>query len=265
MEKILNELEKFGFSKIDAQVYVAILKKPRTNGSQVSKEINIPRTSVYSSIRTLYEKGAIHLISGSNNTYIANNPVEFIKKLKVEYNNAANYLEETFATFESCSESNDFINLKGNNNATKKIKEMICSAKQEIYINTNYDLGLFYDELIDAKNRKVRIILFTFKKQEFEKFGISEYYYNPKFSSCVDDSEIKRTILVIDCNVAFIGSGTKDEDFFATYSHNKLFVKIISEHIHHDIYLYKLENSYGTEWYDKMKIETLHELSYKKD
>lgn len=264
MEKILFELEKFGFSKIDAQVYITIVKNPRINGSQVAKKINIPRTSVYSSIENLYQRGAIHLIPESSNTYVANDPVEFIKKLKEVYLASAEYLEKEFENFECCSEEGEFLNIKGDKNAVEKIKEIIKLSQKEVYMNTNYDLENFKSELEDAEKRGVRIILFSFRKQEFEKYHV-EVYYNPKIPCCHDNElEKKRVMIVGDCKVAFIGSGRKGEEYIATFSYNKLFVRIISEHIHHDIYLLGLEKEYGTNWYNKLKIGTMHEINFEK-
>lgn len=44
-----------------------------------------------------------------------------------------------------------------------------------------------------------------------------------------------------------------------TITGNKLFVKIMSEHIHNDIYLLKLRELYGREMYDKIHIDTAYE------
>ena len=33
MEEIIKELEKFSFSKLDAQVYLTIVKNPKINGN----------------------------------------------------------------------------------------------------------------------------------------------------------------------------------------------------------------------------------------
>ena len=256
MDKIMKELEKLGFSKIEALVYLTILENPKINGSQVAKKINCPRTTVYSGIEVLYKRGAITLIHETSNTYIANDPIEFIKKLKKEYIESAEFLEEEFKNFDNHKDKGEFYNLKGYKNTINKIKEMINSAQKEIYINTNYDLENFKIELQEAEKRKVRVILFTFQKQEFEQYPV-EAYYNPKFH-CSDDT--KRVMIVIDGQIAFIGSGKVDKEFFGSFSYNKLFIQIVSEHIHHDIYLLGLEKLYGIQWYDKIKLGTNHEL-----
>jgi len=220
----------------------------------------VPRTSVYAGIEVLYKKGAINLLSESTNIYIAKDPIEFIKKLKEEYLESANFLEKEFENIESFEEEGEFYNLKGYKNTIDQIKKMINLAQKEIYINTNYDLENFKIELKNAKERDVRIILFTFEEQDFEKYGI-EAYYNPKFITCGKNSlKTQRIMIVVDNNIAFIGNGKKENEFFGSFSCNKLFVQIISEHIHHDIYLFEIEKLYGTEWYKGIKLGTIHEL-----
>ena len=263
IEKIINELEKFSFSKLDAQVYVTIVKNPKINGSQVAKKINISRTSVYASIENLYKRGAIHLIPQTSNNYIAKNPVDFIKKLKKDYIDSADYLEKEFENFEIEEEEDSFYNLKGKKNILEKIKELIKEAKEEIYMSTNYDLEDFEKELKIAKDKGVRIILFTFRQQAFDKYPI-ETYYNDKFKDCKCCTDnIKRNMLVIDCHTALVGSGKDDGDYYASFSGNKLFVQVVSEHIHHDIYLLGMEKLYGADWYSKLKLGTLHEKGWK--
>lgn len=265
MEEIIKELEKFSFSKLDAQVYLTIVKNPKINGSQVAKKINISRTSVYASIENLYKRGAIHLIPQTTNNYIAKNPIDFIRKLKKEYIDSADYLEKEFENFEVEEDEGSFYNIKGKKNILEKIKELILEAKKEIYMSTNYDLDDFEKELKIAKKKGVRIILFTFREQEFNKYDL-EVYYNDKFKNCKCCTDnIKRNMLVIDCINAFVGSGRDESDYYASFSSNKLFVQVVSEHIHHDIYLLGLERLYGADWYAKLKLGTLHEDGFKSE
>ena len=63
---VIEELQKFGLTKIEAQVYYELLKFPNSNGSQISKRIETPRTSVYMALEKLYSTGFIHMIPGLN-------------------------------------------------------------------------------------------------------------------------------------------------------------------------------------------------------
>ena len=75
----------------------------------------------------------------------------FIKKIKEEYINSADYLEKEFENFEVEEDEGSFYNIKGKKNILGKIKELILEAKKEIYMSTNYDLDNFEKELKIAK------------------------------------------------------------------------------------------------------------------
>ncbi len=264
MEKIERELEKFGFSKIEAAVYIRLIKSPKQNGSQIAKFLNLPRTSIYSAIEKLYNIGAIMLIPETTNVYVAKEPLEFIRKLKEEYLKSAEFLEEEIEKIDSYEEQGEFVNIRGEKNFINRIKNIINSAEEELYMNTNYELSHFKKEIIDAAERGVRVIMFTFEKQDFTGYPI-EIYYNPKLQKCDEEIfEIKRVMIVSDCKIGFIGNGKKGSEFAGTFSTNPLFAKIIAEHIHHDIYILGIEKEYGEEWYNKVKIGTKHEYGFEK-
>ncbi|QZY56175.1 helix-turn-helix domain-containing protein [Crassaminicella profunda] len=66
MKEIINMLEKLSFSKTEASVYITLLKHPKLTGYQIAKKINISRSSVYSALDNLYNRGGVSLLSGKN-------------------------------------------------------------------------------------------------------------------------------------------------------------------------------------------------------
>ncbi|HPO48897.1 MAG TPA: hypothetical protein PLO89_01095, partial [Spirochaetota bacterium] len=69
-----------------------------------------------------------------------------------------------------------------------------------------------------------------------------------------------RMMLVSDCKRALICSGKTGEKFLGTFSDNELLASVVSEHIHHDIYLYKLEKKHKKDLIEKdITIGSLHE------
>ena len=64
------------------------------------------------------------------------------------------------------------------------------------------------------------------------------------------DSDMKEVI---------IGSSDATHGFTGTYTRNPLLVNIAAEHIHNDIYLYKLETKFGKDFWEDIKVRTLNE------
>lgn len=255
--EIINELKKFGLTKIEAQVYYELLKNPDSNGSQISKKIDTPRTSVYMALERLYSLGFIYLIPSLNErkNYMAVDPDKLVMKLKSEYMRSAEFLENELLKVHIKSDNEQFINLRGEENTLDKIKEILNDSEKEIYMNTNIDLAVFETELNNLLNKGVRVILFSFEKHILEDRRIEAY---SKTNNYISDTN-KRLMLVSDMKEVIIGSSDEMHGFSGTYTKNPLLVNIAAEHIHNDIYLYKLETKFGKDFWEDIKVSTLNE------
>ena len=261
MTNIIEELQNFNFSRIEAQIYLVLLKNKELNGSQIAKIINIPRTSVYMALENLYQKGAVYMLPGEPSLYKAQNPTILMNNLKDKLNESFNLIEKELSSFDIFSAVDQYWNIKRYNNSIQKIKEMIQNAEQEILINTNYDLQQFQEEFQNLKKKNIRVIVFSFEEINIEGLNI-ELYYNPKKKL---ESTIKRIMLVVDNKKVFISSSNPSGESLGTFTENSLLVSIAAEHIHHDIYLYKLDKVYEKDLIDKsIQIKSILENTLQK-
>jgi sugar-specific transcriptional regulator TrmB len=264
MEALIRELVKFQFTTMEASVYLMLVKHHEMNGSQIAKILNVPRTSVYSALDSLYQKGAVHALPGDTKLYMAQNPIKLLKRLKEEYSASADTLIDEISKFDVFHENEEYWNFSGYDNFIRRVKELLMQAKKEIYMNTNCDMEEFRKELIHLGKKGVRIILFTF--QQFDTHGLNiEVFYNPKIAARpgVRDKRFKRMMIVADYRHVLIASAKSSGDFIGTFTDNRLLVDIVSEHIHHDIYLLKLEKILGRDFFtEEMKINTLQEKEF---
>lgn len=263
---IIEKLQSFNFSKMEAMVYVTLAKYPNINGSQIAKLLNASRSSVYAALDNLCTRGAAFLVPGDANTteYRAQRPEILMANLEKEYFENIEYLKNEFANFEEPEEDYQYINIKGEQNFIIKVKELINKAEKEISLNTNYDLHVFQEELNSACARGVRIILFSFEKHNLEGLSIEEYYYNSKFQERNPEA-YKRMMLVIDLKTVLIVGGRKSSNYFGAFTNNPLLVLTVAEHINHDIYLLKLAEKYGEHMMDGINMNTLREQEFWKE
>jgi len=257
LENIIEKMQKVGFNRIEAIVYYELLKNPSSNGSKIAKLINYPRTSVYTALENLYKKGIIFLNQGKTNEYIAKNPKLLFNELKKEIYNDIDILSQELSNIAKKKEENQYINIIGFYNVVSKVKELIIETQNEIYINTNIDLKYFEEELIEANNRGVRIIMFAFDKQDTKNINVEQYNKNMNFS--VNKNTYTRIMIVCDSEKVVMGSGENDENFLGTFSFNELLVDVVSEHIHNDIYITELEKKYGKNILESVKLNTKKE------
>lgn len=246
MDSICKELEKFNFTPTEAEVYLTLVKHGTTNGSQIAKLMNISRSSVYSAINNLVDKGYIYHVPGDTNEYTARDPKTLLAELKDYYDNAAENLSSQFDKLKKHNDDYHYTNIKGQQTFIGKSKELILQAEKEIYINTCMDLHIFEKEIKIVRNRGIKIIVMTFDNLSLNDLDV-ELYKSEIKGECGEEI---RMMLVIDQQVALIASDMGVGEVFGTFSTNPLLVSIVSEHIHHDIYITKLKEKFGDDIID---------------
>lgn len=264
MENIIEKIQKFGFNKVEAMVYYELLKNPSSNGSKIAKIINFPRTSVYTALENLYKQGIVFLNQGKTNEYIAKNPKILFNELKKSIENDIETLSNELSNIAEEKEENQYINIIGFNNVISKVKEVILDTERELYLNTNIDLKYFIKELKEADNKNIRIIMFAFEKQDIKDVKIEQYNKTINDNINENKNKYKRIMIVSDNEKVVMGSGDSDEKFLGTFSLNELLVDVVSEHIHNDIYITKLEKKYGKDILEEIKLNTKKEYICKK-
>lgn len=246
-DEIYSLLEKLNFTKTEAAVYVDLLKNSSLNGYQIAKNLNMSRSSVYSALDNLYKKGVVFLLPGESQIYKAENPSALLDKMKNEFVETADSLEEKLSSLGKNDTEERFLNIEGYNNIAAKAKELLLSAREEVYINTDFDLQIFSNEFLELHKRGVRIIVFSFSKPNGENLPVE--IYNHEDAACIGKQT--RIMLVVDCKKTLIAdAGPHRSEFLGTVTENLLLASVVSEHIHNDIYLLKLKKRSGKDIID---------------
>ena len=255
IDKILSNLEKIGFGRKEAEVFLELLKNPNSNGSQIAKTLGYPRTTVYQNLDLLEKKGYIKSYLDKEITYYeVINLDDFFNEQKKRVEDSTEILKDEFKKLNISEPQKQFYNINFIENVEKRISQMLIKAEKEVFINTNVDLKKFKKELKELKKNKVKVVLFSFHQlenenlielqKEFKNLGI-EAYVRDSFN---EDKSLKnkRIMMVVDDKAAIIASNYEGE-FNGTYSENKLLATIVKEHIVNDINLTRLEEKHGKE------------------
>lgn len=236
-EKIIETLEKFQFTRTESLCYITLLKNGPLSGYQVAKNMGLSRSSVYSSLDNLLKKDAILLLPGDTNLYQAMDYKTFLSRLKDDYQANMTYLEDNLKTFDNVQATDKFYNIEGYDSVVNKIKEMILSAKEEIYINSDLSPLLFGNEIKEAYSRGVKTIYFSFCKIDIGDLPIDLYTHGHEG---VPGKTYSRIMIAIDNSETLIASSSDGVVFHGTNTKHSLMTSIILEHIHHDIYLLRM-------------------------
>ncbi|MBQ3164119.1 MAG: TrmB family transcriptional regulator [Lachnospiraceae bacterium] len=257
MDELVISLEGLGFSTLECKIYLSLLDYGAMSPYQIAKKVDISRSSIYNALEHMVNKGMVEIVPEDTVMYIAQDPEILINKLEGDYkkniNNASvglkRYLETRYEEKYAILNDRDII--------LQKAGKMIREAKQEIFINTDMDLNELLQDLKIAVNNNVRIIVFSFVKQECNCQGVEIYSHNRERN---EKNTNHRLMLVADDDLVLIAdNSTGREKWTGTVSNNRLMKSIVREHIHNDIYILKIRDIYGKEIYDNIHINTLLE------
>lgn len=257
MDKIIDNLCKLYFTKLEAKIYVTLIKEGELSGYQIAKKINISRSSVYAALEPMYEKGIILSKMESAQIYSAQNPVTLFGRLRREYLNNSKAVEDELKGFYDQNFEEKFSNLKGFETVISNAKEVLRGAEKEICMNTDLDIQIFKAEIIELRKKGVRVILFSFA--DLNCSGMDVESYINKDDRC-SDATPTRIMLVADCNLALVADTYKARGtWLGTLTNNTLFISIVTEHILHDIYNFKTIQKQGKDFEQDFSLNTIIE------
>lgn len=259
---IIDHLEKLNFTKLEAQLYMALLGSTPLSAYQLAKKVEMSRPSIYNALEHMADKGIVQIIPNETKLYIAEEPSVILEKMEVELKRSISLAKKDLEMYEKVKYDEMTVNFKGFESGLIKAKKLISEAKSDIYINVDFELSCIKEQLEEAVCRGLNIVIFSFYDIGNPAKGISYYSHNRKMHHGHVPS---RMMMAVDEKIALIVDGSATfETWKGTVSNNSLFIKIVSEHIHNDIYLLKLRNKYGKEIYeDFLYLNTTFERRYK--
>jgi sugar-specific transcriptional regulator TrmB len=251
VSELVTKLMDFGFTKTDALVYINLLKNGRASGYKIAKDISLSRSSVYSSIDNLYKNGYIFMSDGDTKEYEAKSPELIFSQIEKKTIENIQILKTELSKMMLKEEKEFVYNVSGFENSIQKAKEMINQAHLEIYLNTDFQLSMFEEELCNAVERGVRIICFSFNRIDIPHEKIELY---TRSESKESQYPSHRFMCVVDMKLSLMFSHR--EETLGLYANNRLMVKMIAEHIHSDIYLKEYESIAPDK---RIRVNTIHE------
>ena len=109
LENRINLLFKFGFSSNQSKIYLYLSKMGNKTASQLSKNLNIPRTETYHLLKTLQEKGCVFRIHEKPIQFGMVPIEEFLEKWIHSEKNKVKKLEEMLYLIQKLKSPTDII------------------------------------------------------------------------------------------------------------------------------------------------------------
>lgn len=247
--EIIENLKKLNFSHLEAQIYMALLGSTPMSAYQIAKKIDISRPSIYNALEHMQVKGMVEVVPNDTLLYIAQEPDVLLEKISMEMQTSLNNARKELEMYKEQKYDETYANFYGFNTLISKVKGILSKAESDIYINADFELLDVVEEMEVLSSKGINVIVFSFYEMKHKVSGIHYFSHNRDFKP---DHTASRFMLAVDKSIAMMAGGGEDlESWKGTISDNKMFIKIVSEHIHNDIYLLKLRGKYGKEIYDK--------------
>jgi len=170
---LIESLKTMGLTEYEAKVYSALVLFERAEVKRVYEYLNVPKPSVYMSLKSLMDKGLVMRVSSKPAIYKAIPPKIALKNLAEVHKNAEKNALLELEQLEKSNmemESDEIIwTLFGENNVKNSMEELIGKAHSSMKLILTDD---YLDFLSFATYKDLEIELLTFGKDK----GIAKRY-----------------------------------------------------------------------------------------
>jgi len=159
---LLNALKNIGFTQQEAILYIHLCKHGALTGYEAAKLSGISRSNAYAGLSSLVDKGYAYVIEGTPSKYVNVPKEELIKNAERDFQENISIINERLE-FEQ-KQLEPYITITGEKNVINKLKNIICNAKQRIYISCDSDLlELVENELLTALTNNLKVVILSTK------------------------------------------------------------------------------------------------------
>lgn len=238
IKTIVDKLKSLYFSEIEATIYVYLLQNPGQTMYQITTGCHLTKLQTVDAVESMVKKGILLLENGIKDLYYSEKPTDLLNQLKTRYIKQTDMLVNDLTHLSQNYHQEPYLNYHGYDDIIGQARTMIYEAKEDIYINTDLDISLFDDAFTFLEQKGVDIFIFSFRAQTSKRMNVSI------FSHEYDAMEPTRLMMVVDMKKVMIANRHPlTHKWSATTTKNELMINIITEHIHHDMYLYKIKKT----------------------
>ena len=236
-------LEHLNFSRLEAQIYMALIGSEPMSAYQLAKKIAIARPSIYNALEHMLDKGMVELVPEQTALYAAQEPDVLLGRMKAELSANLSLAEKQLEEYEAAKQPEVHFVFRGFETAIARAGKLLEDAQQEVYLNADFDLSCFREIFHCLKEKGVRIVVFSFYELGLNREDVEFYTHGGMLTG----HQPSRLMLVTDRQMTLTADCGALDHWSGTVSNNELMVKILTEHIQHDINLLRLHEKYGLE------------------
>ena len=239
--KLQETLEHLNFSRLEAQIYMALIGSEPMSAYQLAKKIAIARPSIYNALEHMLDKGMVELVPDQTALYAAQEPEVLLGRMQAEMTANLSLARQQLEEYETAKQPEVHFVFRGFETAMARAGKLLEDAREEVYLNADFDLSCFAETFHRLKEKGVRIVAFSFYDLGLNREDVEFYTHGGMLTA----HQPSRLMLVTDRQMTLTADCGAFANWSGTVSNNGLMVKILSEHIQHDITLLQLQEKYA--------------------
>ncbi|HPO49136.1 MAG TPA: helix-turn-helix domain-containing protein [Spirochaetota bacterium] len=247
-QSLVESLVSLGLTNNEARIYLYLVKKPNSNGYEISKNTGISRSLVYGGLEKLKNGGFLEVSKSVASSYVIKPIEELEYDISKSVERSIQNLKKNLLLLTPEKEEELFFTITNKKNQLKKMSFLVKNAKKSLYISAGTrELEWIKKDLFNLKeNVEVHIFSFTNIDEYSRKF--KTYSRNMEFSFIQSENNLKdnrRILIVKDEEEMLLCGGRNFDEQAAIYTKNKMMVQFATEHFMHDVKIYNIEKKYN--------------------
>lgn len=236
-EELMERFMKFGLTRQESGIYMCLYQNGALTGYEAAKLTGISRSNVYSAMNSLLEKGAVCMLEGASNKYVAADPDEFTANYMKYLENCRQDILKNIPKQTEVREG--YITIEGYRHIIDKIENMLEHAEMRAYLSASSDLiETLKNSITKLAKKKKKMVLIS----DCKDLSQLQFDRECEENMILYTSEKKATQfrLIIDSTYVLTGELTGEKSDTALYSAQPNFVAVFKEALHNEIKLIEI-------------------------
>jgi sugar-specific transcriptional regulator TrmB len=159
-ENRFQALAELGFTELEVEVYVALLRRAPVTGYRIAQDIARPVANTYKAIESLQLRGAVLVDEGANRLCRAVGPEELLAQLERSFQDRRRQAAAALATVHAAPEDDRVYQLHSVDQVFERCRQMLSRCEQTAILDLfPKPLDDLRDSLEHAARRGVRVLV----------------------------------------------------------------------------------------------------------
>ena len=136
MEKLVKKLKFLGLTKVEANVYLTLLKLGVSKAGKISEKAQLNRTTTYAALKSLLGKGLVSYVVQANRKWFkATNPKYLLELIKEREEEAEKILPKLISMYKSPKDEHQVTLFYGYKGVKSVFQDIIRAGKEVLVID----------------------------------------------------------------------------------------------------------------------------------